>query len=69
MAYTQTQLEALQAALASGELEVSHEGRRIRYRSIAELEQAIARVQAHLTVQSGKKPVRRILVATTKGLE
>lgn len=69
MAYTQTQLEALQAALASGELEVSHEGRRVRYRSIAELKDAIAQVQSQLNSQAGKKPVRLIRVASTKGLE
>ena len=69
MAYTQTQLDALRAALASGELSVSHDGRRVEYRSIAELERAISTVQSALAVQSGRKPVRRIRIATSKGLE
>lgn len=69
MAYTQTQLEVLQAALASGELEVMFEGRRIRYRSIEELERAIATVQGELTTQTGTKRVRRVQMTVSKGLE
>ena len=42
MAYTESQLEALEAALASGTLRVTFEGRSIEYRSVDELKKAIA---------------------------
>ena len=48
MAYTTTQLAALQAALASGELSVEYDGKKVQYRSISELERAIAVVQGAL---------------------
>ena len=51
MAYTVTQLEALQAALASGELTVSYEGKTVTYRSIKDLKEALAVVQAGLEAQ------------------
>lgn len=41
MAYTQAQLDALQAALASGTLRVEYEDRAITYRSLDELQEAI----------------------------
>ena len=45
MAYTAAQLQALQDALASGELTVEFDGKRVTYRSIAELKAAIAVVE------------------------
>jgi hypothetical protein len=51
MAYTVTQLEALQAALASGELTVSYEGKTVTYRSIKDLKAAIGVVEAGLQAQ------------------
>jgi hypothetical protein len=48
VAYSQTQLEALEAALASGMLRVSFEGRSVEYRSVEELKKAIAEVKAAL---------------------
>jgi len=66
MAYTQTQLEALQAALASGELSVRFADRQVTYRSIEELKAAIAEVQAALQTTAGTR-VRQHLVHTDKG--
>lgn len=40
MALTQTDLDNLEAAMVSSELEVELEGRRVRYRSLAELKGA-----------------------------
>lgn len=42
MAYTPTDLANIDAAIASGELTVEQEGRKITYRSVAELRQARA---------------------------
>lgn len=44
MALTQTDLDALDAAIASAELEVQLEGRRVKYRSTDELLKARAHV-------------------------
>lgn len=52
MSYTQTQLEALQAALASGTLRVSYDGKTVEYRSVDELIRAIAVVEAGVNVAS-----------------
>jgi hypothetical protein len=42
MAYTQSHLDALQEALASGPLTVTFEGRSMTYRSVQELQRAIS---------------------------
>ena len=56
MAYTQSQLEALQAALASGTLRVQYEDRMITYRDLDEIWQAIQIVQGELAGQAGTVP-------------
>lgn len=63
MAYTTTQLAALQAALASGELSVEYDGKKVQYRSIAELERAIAVVQGALEAAGTVTAVPRRSVA------
>jgi hypothetical protein len=53
MALTQTDLENLQSAMASGELEVEYDGRRVRFASAADIEQRIRYVQGVLSVGAG----------------
>jgi len=48
MAFTTTQLEALRAALGSGELEVTFDGKTVKYRSVAELNSAYQLVRSEL---------------------
>ena len=67
MAYTQSHLDALQEALASGTLTVTFEGRSMTYRSIQELQRAISVVQNSLNQQSGKR-VRQYQLSGGKGL-
>jgi roadblock/LC7 domain-containing protein len=68
MPYTQTQLEALEAALASGTLRVSFEGRSLEYRSVDELKKAIAEVKAAMAAADPARPRSRVIrVHTTKG--
>lgn len=57
MAYTADQLQALQDALASGELTVEFDGKRVTYRSIDDLRKAIATVQGELAAD-GTVPAR-----------
>lgn len=52
MSYTQTQLDALRAALAAGTESVSYDGRMVKYRSMADLRLAIAEVERGLGLRS-----------------
>lgn len=55
MAFTQSDLDAVNAAIASGELTVSHNGRTVTYRSMDDLMKARATIQADLaSVVSGR---------------
>ena len=72
MAYTQADLEALQAALAKGEKRVSFGDKTVEYRSIEELQAAIRAVKRDLheqAVSTGLRPgaPRQIRITTTKG--
>ena len=53
---TQAQLNALDAAIASGELIIQYEGKRIEYRSITELMKARRFVADQLSGQSAASP-------------
>lgn len=53
MAFTLTQLAVLEAAIASGELVVQHDGKRVEYRSVADLVKARDLVRAEL-IASGQ---------------
>lgn len=55
MPLSQTDLDALDAAIASQELEVQLEGRRVRYRSTDELLKARAHVAGVLAVATGNR--------------
>lgn len=72
MAYTQADLDALQAALAKGEKRVSFGDKTVEYRSVEELQAAIAAVKRDLfeqAVSTGLWPgaPRQIRLHTTKG--
>lgn len=67
MAYTTTQLNALEAALARGEQSVSYEGRTVVYRSVTELQNAILEVRRALANAATTPPARQVRVTTSKG--
>lgn len=48
MALAQADLDRLEAALASGELRVEYDGRRVEFRTVADLKAAIAYVREQL---------------------
>ena len=54
MSYTQTQLDVLDAAMASGALRVTYDGKTTEYRSIDELVRARAIVQKALQPTLGR---------------
>lgn len=59
MAYTQADLDALDAAIASGEKIVRVENRWVEYRSVTELQAARAHVQQVLTSAAVGAAARR----------
>ena len=72
MAYTTTQLEALETALTRGEKQVRYEDKLVEYRSVAELKLAIAEVKRGLSEQAQAtglwpKSARQIRITTHKG--
>ena len=72
MAYTQAHLDALEAALVKGEKRVTFGDKTVEYRTVEELKQAIAEVEAAMhkdAVATGLYPraPRHIRVTTGKG--
>lgn len=65
MAYTQAQLDALESALVNGTLSVEFEGKRVTYRSLAEIERAMSVVKKGLGL--GAVAQRFSLGRTSKG--
>ena len=53
MAFSPAQLAGIDNAIASGELEVEYDGKRVKYRTMGELMQARATIAADLVKQSG----------------
>lgn len=56
MAVTQADLDRLEKALARGTLTVEVEGKRVTYRSVSELKDAIDYVQGKLEVSAAGSP-------------
>ena len=72
MAYTEIQLQALEAALAKGEKRVSFGDKTVEYRSVEELKDAIREVKRGLLEQAAASGLwpgapRQIRVTTGKG--
>ena len=65
--YTAQQLQALRDALASGARRVRFGDREIEYRSVEELQDAIAAAEIEIAKTNGTPPVRHIRVRTRKG--
>lgn len=56
MAWTQTQLDALNDAIAAGVTSVSHNGKTVSYRSLAEMMQLRDRMQWEIANGSAGRP-------------
>jgi hypothetical protein len=54
----QADIDALVAAKATGALSVEYEGRKVQYRSLAELNATLADLDDELTEAQGNKPAR-----------
>ena len=67
MPYTETQLETLRRALATGERRVTFGDKTVEYRSVDELQAAIREVEAALARDRATPLVRQIRITTSKG--
>ena len=72
MAYTEVQLQALQAALAKGEKRVTFGDKTVEYRTVEELRTAIREVRRGLLQQAAETGLmpdapRQIRVTTSNG--
>lgn len=68
MALSQSDLDALDLAIASSELEVEMDGRKVRYRSINELTQARNHVAAVISRNAGtRRAVYQFKFTTSRG--
>ena len=67
MSWTQSELDALRKAYASGTLRVSFEGRSVEYGSASDLLSRIRTIEAEMHAQSGRKPPRRSLASFARG--
>lgn len=67
MAWTQTQLDAIEAAISSGELTVRFGDRTVTYRSMDELLQARGIIKDSLATESGTASDRFSFSQTSKG--
>jgi DNA-binding FadR family transcriptional regulator len=67
MPWTQQQLDAIETAIASGELTVRFGDRTVTYRSMAELLQARAVIREALAAEAGAATDRFSFAQTSKG--
>jgi hypothetical protein len=67
MAWTQAQLDAVEAAIASGELTVRFGDRTVTYRSMDELLQARGVIKDSMAAESGTATDRFSFAQTSKG--
>lgn len=68
MAWTTADRDALKQAIAKGESRVSFGDRSVEYRSMAEMQTALAMIETELSSQSDTPHPRRWLLYGEKGL-
>lgn len=62
----QARLDAIETAIAAGALSVTHDGKKVDYRSLDEMERIAARIRSQIGSQT---PVSRYVLHSTKGLD
>lgn len=70
MAWTQTDIDKLKAAIAQGATKVKFADREVTYRSLDEMRETLRMLQADVDAAAGVAGprLRRILFSTSKGL-
>lgn len=67
MAYTQDQVDRLEAAIAEGAVRVRYADREVTYRNLDEMRQTLGTMKASLAAAAGRPRRRRIMFRTSKG--
>lgn len=67
MAWSQSELDALRKAYASGTLRVSYDGRSVEYGSEADLLRRIRTIEGEMAAADGRPKRRRSLATFRKG--
>jgi len=60
MAFTQTDLDAIKKAIAGSQLEVQYGDKRVRYRSLEELERAARMISSELNAGNRRSRIVRL---------
>lgn len=60
MAWTQSDIDTLKAAIASGVLEVEYHDRRVKYQTTREMLEALGLMQQEVSRATGASPVKRL---------
>ena len=60
--------DALSAQRSSGVARVSYDGKSVDYRSLAEIDRALEALDREFAASEGRRMVRQVRIATTKGL-
>lgn len=68
MATTQAEIDFLRRMRNQGVLTSEHNGRRVTFRSLTELNQLIAQCEQELAAGNGRQVIRQFLPIATKGL-
>lgn len=68
LAELQARLDALEKQKDSGVARVTFDGRSVEYRGQNEIQNAISDLNRRIAAAAGAKPVRRLVVSSSKGL-
>lgn len=68
MAYTQTQIDKLEAAMAKGVTSVRIGNEEVKFRSLEEMERQLARMKAAVAGSARVAPVRQLRPRLVRGL-
>ena len=60
MPWTQTDIDNLKAAIASGVLEVEYHDRRVKYQTTTDMLEALSLMQQEVSAAAGVTPVKRL---------
>ena len=68
MAFTQSDIDALKASIAGGELRVRFADREVEYRNLDEMLRLLSRMETEVAQSAGRKRKRRITLAPHTGI-
>ena len=68
MPYTTAQRDALKSSIAQGVLSVTYDGVRTEFRSLAEMLQLLAQMDAEIAKEAGTNVTRQIIARPKKGI-